>query len=42
LSETDAEKRWLTGERIFAGIQSVVRPSSDVELVARKIAERIG
>ena len=42
LSETDAERRWLTGERIFADLQSVVRPSFDVELVARKIAERIG
>jgi Fe-S-cluster containining protein len=40
LSEIDAEKRWLTGETIFAGLQAVVRP--DVERVARKIAERIG
>ena len=41
LSRSDAEKRWLIGEPVFANLQAVVRPSSDVELVARRIAERI-
>ena len=41
LSQSDAEKRWLIGEPIFASLPTVVRPSSDVEFVARKIAERI-
>jgi Fe-S-cluster containining protein len=41
LSESDAEGRWLAGEQIFASLPAVVRPSGDVEPVARKIAEAI-
>jgi hypothetical protein len=41
LSENDVERRWLAGEQIFAGLPPVVRPSADVDAVARKIAEAI-
>ncbi len=41
LSENDTQRRWLAGERLFAGLPTVVRPSRDVEAVARKIAEAI-
>jgi hypothetical protein len=41
LHASDAEKRWLMGEPVFANLQAVVRPSPDIELVARKIAESI-
>jgi Fe-S-cluster containining protein len=41
LGENDAESRWLAGEQIFARLPAVVRPSGDVDAVARKIAEAI-
>jgi hypothetical protein len=42
LSENAAERQWLAGERIFSNLPTVVRPSGEVEGVARKIAEAIG
>jgi Fe-S-cluster containining protein len=42
LSENAAERRWLAGERIFSNLPTVVRPSGEVEGVARKIADAIG
>ena len=41
LSDTQAERRWLAGEDIFAGLPRNVRLSADVTMVANAIAQEL-
>lgn len=39
LADAACERRWLAGEPVFAGIASIVRRPSQVDFVARRIAD---
>lgn len=39
LADADCEKRWLAGEKVFAALTSTVRRQSQVDFVARRIAD---